>query len=125
MYNTIYPSTLLPTCYVPVVPASSLFFYSFDFFSFSLLLLLQLCVRAWTTYVWRGTCIRKVLESNQIKSINQSIDRPCFFSRERFVFSFFSFCFFFRLYLHVGTTYLTDWLVGWLVGDEKAGEREN
>lgn len=51
-----------------------------------------------------------------VRYSNQSINRPCFFSRDRFsLLSLFSFLFFLRLYLRVGTTYLTDWLV-WLVG---------
>lgn len=46
--NTIYPNTPLPTCYLPIVPASSLFLCFF--LSFPFLLLLQLCVRVLFTY---------------------------------------------------------------------------
>lgn len=55
-----------------------------------------------------------------MRKVLKSIDRSTLlFSRDRFLFSLFSvlfvsFLYFFRLYLHVGT-YLTDWLVGWLV----------
>lgn len=48
-----------------------------------------------------------------LKSIDRSINRPCFFSRDRFSLLLTLFVsFFFRLYLRVGT-YLLDRFVGW------------
>lgn len=125
MYNTIYPSTHATT-YLPCYLSPSFFvllcslFFVLVFFFCPFLFFCSCncaCVRVLCTY---GEVHVFVRYSNQ--SINQI--GPAFFRVTSFFSSSPSFrFFFFRLYLHEGAIYLTDWLVG-LVGDEKAKERE-
>lgn len=71
MYNTTYPSTPLPTCYL--VPASSLFFVLvvfISFFSFLFISFAPAILRACVYYVWYGKVYVFVRYSNQ--SIDQS-----------------------------------------------------